>query len=79
MSSNPTYAANRSVTPAAQYPAVQSGSGFWARVIIGITTAREMQAKRETNRFLARQTDRFLRDIGLDEVEIAELRRQDTL
>ena len=54
------------------------GAGIWARAIAGITKAREIQAKRETNRFLARQPDRFLRDIGLDETEILDLRRRDT-
>ena len=55
-----------------------TGAGVWARAIAGITKAREVQAKRETNRFLARQPDRFLRDIGLNETEILDLRRRDT-
>lgn len=54
-----------------------AGPGFWARVTAGIVKSREIQAKRETNRYLARQSDRFLLDIGLDQAEIANLRRQD--
>lgn len=56
--------------------AVKSSKGVVARVFAAILTAREAQAKREANRYLARQPDRLLRDIGLDDCEIANLRRQ---
>lgn len=56
--------------------AKNGGAGFLARVLAAIATAREAQANREANRYLARQPDRLLRDIGLDEREIADLRRQ---
>lgn len=56
-----------------------AGPGFWSRALAAIVTAREAQAKREANRFLARQSDRFLRDIGLSESEIQELRRTDAV
>lgn len=49
--------------------------GFGARILAAIVKAREIQAQREVNRYLARQPDRLLHDIGLDEAAIAELRR----
>ena len=49
-------------------------NGLLARVFGAIAQAREIQAQREVNRYLARQPDRLLRDIGLDETAIAELR-----
>ena len=51
-----------------------TGNGIVARVFAAITKAREVQAQREVNRYLARQPDRLLRDIGLDEAAIADLR-----
>lgn len=53
------------------------GGGFWAKAFKAIVAAREAQARREANRFLARQSDRFLHDIGLTESDILELRRGD--
>ena len=50
------------------------GNGPFARVFAALIKAREIQAQREVNRYLARQPDRLLRDIGLDETAIAELR-----
>ena len=50
--------------------------GFWARFIAAFAKAREAQAKREVARYLAQRPDHYLRDIGMTEVEIAELRRQ---
>ncbi len=57
----------------------QTGGGFWARAMAAIAAAREVQAKREANRFLARQSDRFLRDIGMSEGEIFKLRHDDVI
>ena len=62
-------------SPARSKP-VKAGSGFWARMMGAIMLAREAQAKREINRYLARQPDRMLYDIGLTDSEIAELRDQ---
>ena len=56
--------------------ATKAGGGVFTRVMAAIVAAREMQAKREAYRYLARQPDRLLRDIGLDQTEIASLRRQ---
>ena len=61
--------------PVAKRSEAQTGRGFGARIMAAIVTAREVQAQREINRYLARQPDRLLVDIGLDEAAIAELRR----
>ena len=50
------------------------GAGMVGRILGAIRKAREAQAQREVNRYLARQPDRLLRDIGLDSGDIAELR-----
>ena len=50
------------------------GSGFMGRVLNAIVHAREVQAQREVDRYLSRQPDRMLKDIGLGDGEIAELR-----
>lgn len=50
------------------------GNGIFARILSAIVKAREVQAQRQVNRYLARQPDRLLRDIGFDETTIAELR-----
>ena len=52
-----------------------TGRGVGARILAAIANARVVQAQREVNRYLARQPDRLLHDIGLDESAIAELRR----
>ncbi len=54
----------------------QVGRGVLARIFNRVVQAREAHARREANRYLARQPDRLLRDIGLDETEIAKLRRR---
>ena len=77
MSTSSIFTGNMPEVVSTQAKPAKTGPGFWARALLAITKARELQAKRETNRFLARQPDRFLRDIGLDDTEIAELRRQD--
>ena len=51
-----------------------SHGGFFGRVFNAIVHAREMQAQREVDRYLARQPDRMLKDIGLADGDIAELR-----
>ena len=56
-----------------------ANGGFWARVAASIMKAREAQALRETNRYLARQSDRFLADIGYNETDIATLRRNHSM
>ena len=53
-------------------------TGVWTRLFRAIAHARELQAKREVARYLAARPDRYLRDIGMSEVEIADLRRQQT-
>ena len=53
-----------------------AGQGLFARLLAGIVRAREAQARNEANRYLARQPDRLLLDIGLDATEIADLRRR---
>ena len=50
--------------------------GLFARFMASVVKAREAQAEREVNRYLARQPDRLLLDIGLDHRAIAELRYQ---
>ena len=57
-------------------PAKAGGGGLFARIMASIVNARVAQAQREANRYLARQPDRLLRDIGLNETEIADLKRQ---
>ena len=54
---------------------VPAGRGFGGRFLAAVARARAVQAQREVNRYLARQPDRLLYDIGLDEAAIAELRR----
>ena len=51
-------------------------NGFWARLVAGIVLAREAQARREVARYLSQRPDRYLRDIGLSDTEIADLRCQ---
>ena len=55
--------------------AAPAGRGLVGRIMAAIVKAREIQAQREVNRYLARQPDRLLYDIGLDDATIAELRR----
>jgi len=50
------------------------GGNFFTRVLNAIMSARELQAQREVDRYLARQPDRMLKDIGFDDAGIAELR-----
>ena len=62
------------VTNHAHTSSIPATAGIWGRVMSAIVKARELQAQREINRYLARQPDRLLADIGLDATAIAELR-----
>jgi len=53
--------------------------GLLARALHAIAQAREIQAQREVNRYLARQSDRMLKDIGFDDAGIAELRTKHSI
>lgn len=70
------FTADTTLTDSRERPA---GGAFWARAFSSIIAAREAQAKREANRFLARQSDRFLQDIGMSESEILDLRRDNAV
>ena len=63
---------NKSTTAVKTAPS----TGFFARMFASIVRAREVQARHEANRYLARQPDRLLYDIGFDATEIADLRRR---
>ena len=65
--------------PAARGVAPAKPAGVWSRIISCIMAAREAQAKREVARYLSQRPDRYLRDIGLTETEITELRHQQRL
>lgn len=52
-------------------------NGLIGRLFDAIAKARAAQARREVNRYLARQPDRLLHDMGLDDQAIAELRWKD--
>lgn len=52
---------------------------FWGRILGAFKIAREIQATREVNRYLARQPDRLLRDIGLNDHDISELRHRHSM
>ena len=71
MSSSPLFAGDLDVPALAPRA---TGNGLLSRLFNAIAKAREIQAQREVNRYLARQPDRLLRDIGLDETAISELR-----
>jgi uncharacterized protein YjiS (DUF1127 family) len=49
-------------------------AGVFGRFFAAMTKAREVQAEREVARYLARQTDRMLLDIGMTPTEIEDLR-----
>jgi hypothetical protein len=54
-----------------------TGNGIFARFLAVLAKGRERQAEREVARYLARQPDRLLKDIGFDAAAIAELRARD--
>lgn len=62
-------------TTLAEARVTPAGGGFWVKLYKAFIAAREEQGMREANRFLARQSDRFLQDIGMSEKEIVKLRR----
>jgi uncharacterized protein YjiS (DUF1127 family) len=51
-------------------------SGIFARMFAALSKARQMQADREVEIYLARQPDRMLSDIGMSESEIQDLRKK---
>ena len=57
-------------------PAAAAKSGLWARILSSLAAAREAQAEREVSRYLSMRPDHVLRDIGMTEEEIADLRRR---
>ena len=79
MSTTSVFADTVARTGSGAVPTPAVGHGIVARILGTIVKAREAQAQREVNRYLARQPDRLLRDMGLDDTEIAILRVYDRL
>jgi hypothetical protein len=53
-------------------------TGVFGRFFTALSKARQLQADREVEIYLVRQPDRMLRDIGMSDAEIQDLReRQD--
>ncbi len=52
----------------------EAKSGFFGRLIRAMGEARQRQADREVEMYLARQPSRMLEDIGLSQTEIDALR-----
>ncbi len=51
-------------------------TGFFGRALSAIVKARQLQADREVENYLARQSDRMLRDIGMTDLDIEALRQK---
>jgi uncharacterized protein YjiS (DUF1127 family) len=49
-------------------------AGVFGRFFAALTKARHVQAEREVSRYLSRQSDRMLADIGMTPAEIDDLR-----
>jgi uncharacterized protein YjiS (DUF1127 family) len=65
--------------PSAAAAGTRKKSGFFGRLVAALADARQRQADREVENYLSRQPDRMLRDIGLSEIEIEDLRRKHQL
>jgi uncharacterized protein YjiS (DUF1127 family) len=51
-------------------------AGIFGRFFAALSKARQLQADREVEIYLARQPDRVLHDIGMSDADIQELRQR---
>jgi uncharacterized protein YjiS (DUF1127 family) len=61
---------------AARVVSTRPRSGIFGRFFAALSKARQLQADREVEVYLARQPDRMLRDIGMSEAEIQDMRQR---
>ncbi len=74
MSKSTSSSASTSIAKAQDSAVTRAKPGILSRFAAALSRSRQMQAEREVQRYLARQSDPVLHDIGLTDAEIAELR-----
>jgi hypothetical protein len=55
---------------------VATKSGIFSRMFAALIKARQLQADREVEIYMSRQSDRTLRDIGMTDGDIHDLRQK---